>query len=138
MVPSEQDMTVLISRPRFILARASMPVFSVLFAVPHGPHSADSTDGEGLFWKEVVCDMCRLAYDGERIIMMTDANAHVHAEDGKDHARVALFIAAMRDLGLCGNTAELPIASYWSDATHSVQDDYVPTSAGLTVVANSQ
>ena len=78
----------------------TLPLFSVLHAVTHGPHSADPSDAEGRLWSEVVKKVCEVALKDERIILMTDANAHVHETECRNDDLTEHFRKALRYLQL--------------------------------------
>ena len=136
--PDKKHIAVVISSPEVLAARMITPAFTVLHVVAHGPHAGRGEAAVGCYWKKLTKDVLAVAHKDDRIILMTDSNSHLHAQDGAEVTHAAFFATALRDLSLANNIADDPLPTFESWTGSTVQDDYVATSSNISTVRNSQ
>lgn len=82
--PKYDDIHVVISEPRLLEARAVLPAFTVLIADTHGNHSGDKPEAVAAHWTHAVEAIAKVRKDDEHVLLLTDANAHLHEIDSDD------------------------------------------------------
>lgn len=106
IIPTAGNLFTLHVDSCLVIARMVTDAFSVLFAVPHAPHSANRVDKINDYWTSLTNIVGKVAEKGGRIVMLTHGNAHLFAEEGPDFEHAQHFRDALDKLLLSQNTSE--------------------------------
>ncbi len=94
---------------------------SFLIVNAHGPHKRSKTEEPKAFWDGVVVSVRKAMKPGDRILFITDANAHAHSRENGEMIHAEFFLSAMQRLGLVLNIGEEAMPTYWYDSETSFQ-----------------
>ena len=108
-----------------------MPLFSLLAIAPHGPHSRHPEHVVIEYWDKVVEKALQVRRKGDRILVLTDANAHVHADSDAERRHASHFQKALARLGATNHILADPLPTYESSFHTFVQDDSIASCVGV-------
>ena len=111
-----------------LVVRLEFPAFSLLIVVTRGPHSQMEASFVQSHWQVAEEVVIKLRRHDEHIIVLTDANAHLHSENAHDIEHARWYLRFMERLGLSSNAGDAQLDSFMSSAGTFVQDDYINTS----------
>ena len=133
MQPNPNGLHVLLAEQRLLIVRLAMPICNCLLVSAHGLHwKAGRCVGEvAEAWAHVTTAVNQLKQPGDRVIMGTDGNAHLHAMGLQDMEHAAHFRRALMDMEMAPNIGEEPVATYQITEERGVQDDYICTSSSV-------
>ena len=128
--PQREHLHVLNAAPRMLIVRMDLQIFSMLICSVHGHHSSDHSDEAKCFWPGCGKAIAELRRKDEHILMLTDANAHVHADEGLELTHPRPLCQMVDDLGAVANVFSEPLDTFQCSQGSWVQDDYVVTTPG--------
>ena len=76
--PQAADIFTVIAEPTLLVVRMELPIYCVLFVVAYGPHSGRPAGEACSYWNGVAQKVLSVKRGGEKMILTTDANAHLH------------------------------------------------------------
>ena len=99
-MPNAENIHILISEPNLMVVKMKLVVYSVIFVVTRGPHSERPNLEVVSHWKHVSEVLKKTVAKGDKVIMMTDANAHVHSSEPEEAAHSAAFTTSAEEAQL--------------------------------------
>lgn len=129
--PIEDAIHICHCEPKLLVVKMILVTVRIVFVVPHAPHSGRPKEEVAAYWKNLVAVVLGIMREGDEMVMMADANAHLHSDHIEEAAHAEHFVNALQALGACPKLGDEELATFWWSETGFVQDDYIATSKGV-------
>ena len=94
------DVFPVVMAPRLLLVRITMPLYTALCVVAHGPHQADKDLSARDFWTNAAKEVGRHRTGTDAVLLFTDANAQMDSEKLGDCEHAEHFLVFLQTTGI--------------------------------------